>query len=224
MLPPQVDGGRELTSRRSRGGATAMMPMNGDSGTSMSFANSATLRARSSLIDLRGRRREEIAEHAGAGTGIVDAVGRPQVELVDAHLQHVARRRAVHVKRAGQHMGAEPLHPRDHAVDIGRVLQHLIGRNAGGTEERRRIVLGHQALVGDRVDLHGLARLDGERRRQVRREVTPDHGLRRRAQCRVGRGIRRRRLRHHRDRKARHGPGEERAGNTLLQERQHDHS
>ena len=50
MLPPQRDGGRELTSRTSRGGATAMMPMNGASGTSMSGENSATLRARSSLM------------------------------------------------------------------------------------------------------------------------------------------------------------------------------
>ena len=50
MLPPQRQGGREEIIHASREGATAMMPMKGCSGTSMSLENSATLRARSNLI------------------------------------------------------------------------------------------------------------------------------------------------------------------------------
>src|SRR5262245_28220518 len=50
ILPPQRQGGRELTSSTSREGATDMMPRNGASGTSMSSENSATLRLVSSLM------------------------------------------------------------------------------------------------------------------------------------------------------------------------------
>ncbi|HEV3410587.1 MAG TPA: hypothetical protein VG095_09845 [Chthoniobacterales bacterium] len=45
--PPQRQGGREEIIQDSIDGATAMMPMNGCSGISMSLENSATLRCRS---------------------------------------------------------------------------------------------------------------------------------------------------------------------------------
>ncbi len=144
------------------------------------------------LDDLRRRRREEIAEHAGARPRIVDPIRHPQVELVDAHLEQVAGLGALHIDRAGQHMGAQALHPGDLGVDVLGVLQHLVRRDASGAEERRGVVLGHQALVRHRVDLHRLPRLDGERGRKVGREVAPDDGLGGRAQRRIG-GLRERR-------------------------------
>ena len=53
MLPPQRHGGRDEIIQDSFEGATAMMPMNGCSGISMSFENSATLRFMSNLMTLR---------------------------------------------------------------------------------------------------------------------------------------------------------------------------
>ena len=53
MLPPQRQGGRDEIIQDSFDGATAMMPMNGCSGISISGENSATLRFTSSRITLR---------------------------------------------------------------------------------------------------------------------------------------------------------------------------
>ena len=163
------------------------------------------------LDDLRRGRREEIAQHAGARPGIVDPVWHAQIELVDAHLQHVAALGALHIERPGQHMAAQSLGAPDLAIDVLGVLEHLVRRNAGGPEERRGIVFRREALVRDGVDLHRLAGLYRQRRRQIGGEIAPDHRVRGRPQ----RGVR------HLRRRRRGETGEPQATCNATQDRHH---
>src|ERR1043166_2395132 len=147
------------------------------------------------LDDLRRRCGEQIGQHAGARTGIVDAVGHAQIELEDAHLQHVAGLGALDIDWAGEHVRAQAFDARHLGVDVDSILHRLVVRDAGGREERRRILLSEQALVRDRVDLHGLPRPDLQRRRQVGGDIAPDHRVRRRSQGGLWRDVTGRRLR-----------------------------
>ena len=138
ILPPQAPGGVDDTIPRLVGGDTAMMPIKGLSGISISSENSATRRSRSMRINFAARLFQELRQHAFARTGIVDAVRHAKLDIVHTHFQRVARLGAFDVNRPGENMHARPFGPLHFGINRFSVGQNFVAGNAVGAEKLLR--------------------------------------------------------------------------------------
>jgi len=94
-----------------------------------------------------------------------------EIDIEDAHFEHVARHGALNLNRAGQDMraGAAVFHL---AVDVAVVLRHSAGRNHAGLVDHR------WDDGGDALQRDDIAGLDAEHRLDAGEKVTDVHGLR----------------------------------------------
>ena len=126
----------------------------------------------------------QLRQHARALAAVVDAVGHAKAEVDHAHFEHVARRCALDVNRPGEHVHAGAFLAA--RIDIARIGEHLLRRDAAGGEKLHRVHVVDDSLMRDGIDAQRLAGPHARDRRAAIRYLAPGHGFRRRAHVRFG--------------------------------------
>src|SRR5579872_58800 len=121
--------------------------------------------------DLDTRIREVIRQEACPGSKPVIGVRNSQLDLLNSHLQRVPRLGAFNVDRPCENVPARTF-VGDLLVDVAQALLHLLRRYS-------RLLQPCRAVRDQRVDDHGVARVNAKHGRCSGVVITPSHGLRR---------------------------------------------